>query len=854
MPHLGRLAGRGSLCRFAIPVSRFRFPGPPFMPVAPYRRKTRLLSRGFAALATLWLIAGSAAALDPGDVRVEIGLAGCVKTGRWAPVTVAVRGQAVKAAAVEAVDPHGDLVRFPLKARPRPFGGFDRAFGGLFRIGRLQSVPSLVLKLEDGTERTRRVTLRKDDDSTGEMWAAMRQTVLIVATSGKPAGFDSLREALQETGDSRARQRAGSDADTVRVLPFERPEQFPIDVRGYDAMDAVVLTGPYRLDAERNAALREWVREGGHLIVCRGTDLDAFHAKTRRRAIGATIGAPAGLAVAARTQREAARRAKGDALLAEWLPVTILGEIRVPDLVGVESFVGQRAPILFSGRAPAAQLLSPRSEPYASGMVLADGPGGPLIVEAPFGAGRVTFCALNLNEPPLSAWKAVDGLGRRLLERELETARSARRPSGGRLSHSGVTDLSTQLHAVQESFPDVRRMSAWKTMGLLLCYVLLIGPLDYLLVHRVLKRPRLTWVTFPLFVAAAALLAVYNAGKLNGERLQVNALTIVDVDATAGTSGAVLSTRQNVQVTSWLTLYSPQTRRYGLIVEPRSLVGPEGTPDAPAIRSGPESVGDASDERFRVSPALGWSGVPETVFGGMYRQGGLNIGRLSYGLRPGELAVDGLPIRLWSAKTLSATWRYAPVPLIESRLVRNEFGRLSGELTHRFRGSIRDWMVVYGSYVYAPSDTNRRGPAQSIPPGVAWSLRQEGIEQRGLTDVLSGAYGRGAKTGGESETRSVGRPEYDAAGRNRFGLLQTISFYRRMGGKKYTGLDNIPLGRFDLSGLLGMNRAILIGRLDRPAVGLMQVGESGGERSELKPTRSDTFVRIVLPVLRSPSE
>jgi hypothetical protein len=69
------------------------------------------------------------------------------------------------------------------------------------------------------------------------------------------------------------------------------------------------------------------------------------------------------------------------------------------------------------------------------------------------------------------------------------------------LGQSGLTDLATQFLRTADEFESVERVSTWTVMGLMLLYLFIIGPIDYLVVHRILKRPRWTWVTFPLMVA-----------------------------------------------------------------------------------------------------------------------------------------------------------------------------------------------------------------------------------------------------------------------------------------------------------------------------------------------------------------
>ncbi len=94
--------------------------------------------------------------------------------------------------------------------------------------------------------------------------------------------------------------------------------------------------------------------------------------------------------------------------------------------------------------------------------------------------------------------------------------------------------MATQLDATQDEFPSVTRVTTWPVMGLLVAFLLVIGPFDYLLVHKLFKRPELTWVTFPLFVVAAAVSAVLWGTWAKGDRLLSNQLDIVDIDTASG--------------------------------------------------------------------------------------------------------------------------------------------------------------------------------------------------------------------------------------------------------------------------------------------------------------------------------
>ena len=127
----------------------------------------------------------------------------------------------------------------------------------------------------------------------------------------------------------------------------------------------------------------------------------------------------------------------------------------------------------------------------------------PLVVRSARGFGETTFLATDLDEPPLTAWKGRGMLIRRLLDQpaalaDEESGRS--RP----LMHYGFVDAAGQLRRSLDRFDGVRPTPFWLVVTLLSAYVVLIGPLDYYLVRRVMKRMVLTWVTFPLIIAAVA--------------------------------------------------------------------------------------------------------------------------------------------------------------------------------------------------------------------------------------------------------------------------------------------------------------------------------------------------------------
>ncbi|MGH7127746.1 MAG: hypothetical protein ACREIV_04195, partial [Planctomycetaceae bacterium] len=607
----------------------------------------------------------------------------------------------------------------------------------------------------------------------GPSQSARRQSTRIVATLGRPAGFDL------------------SGSANVRV-ELDGVHQLPAHADGFESLDALVVAGDdFLADAspEQLTALREWVREGGHLIVSAGRSVEAYH----------------------------------DSPLAEWIPIAVGGPTTLRQLSGLEAFAGQSTRIALSRRTgvPAAQIEPPDvTDAYR---VIVTEVNRPLVVRAPVGFGVVTLVAVDLDVPPLSTWEGIGTFGRRLIGRNEGRAAEGDTEAGGQIGQSGISDLGTQLYVAQEQFPRVRRLSSWAVMGLIALYLALIGPVEYLLVHRLLKRPRLTWISFPLMVGLAVALAAWGARASNGEQVRLNQIDIVDLDA------ATDPQHVHRRGQTWMTLYSPESTRYRVEVRP--------------IEMGDQPQADASAAR------VAWFGIPEDNFGGMYREGGLELGRAEYRFAPRARAIDNLPVAVWSTRALTADWDGDGDGLVASRLQASSLGHLSGVVEHALPAPIEDWIVAYGNRVYFPA--NER--VATIAPGQRWSTSLPGVMSRELAGYLTGTVQirieRALGTGGDIR---IERTPYNSLSRDPRQIVEMLTFHQQAGGTAYTTLTNTALSELDLSRTVELDRAVLFGRIETPAARLM-LAETGEETlKELKADRHATFVRILLPVERDP--
>ncbi len=186
------------------------------------------------------------------------------------------------------------------------------------------------------------------------------------------------------------------------------------------------------------------------------------------------------------------------------------------------------------------------------------------------------------------------------------------------LGSVGVTDLATQLNSGLDQFPNVQRVSFRGVLLWTILWMAVLFPFDYLLVHKLLKRPHLTWLTMPFLIAGATLLAARHATATNASPLTVNQVDLLDY----------APARSTVRLRSWMTFYSGETARYDVAAK-SSLGGPA---------------------------EVGWNAKPEEGLRGVYRQGGTQFGAPSYQTTADHHEIQGLPVRLWSSYSLASEW------------------------------------------------------------------------------------------------------------------------------------------------------------------------------------------------------
>lgn len=732
------------------------------------------------------------------DVRV--GFAGEGRVGVSLPVQATATGLpagAVVELQVEAVDPAGNLcVQAVDQTATDASGAVD--CHGVFRVGRLDGTLRirLINTADDRVlaERAVRHALLQTNDLTARLnaqeipdgaplepgapsrLALMKQETFCALVAGDVSGLRELqREVLDRTGSN--------DDLLLRVLTAESNASLPRQSDAWQSVDAFVLQSDFSMTAAQSAALRAWVLQGGHLILSAGANCPELF----------------------------------ESPVSEWIaPEFDLGREPLPvrslTLAGFQNYVpGARVLSVIGTSFPIARIRSPQVR-YELPSI-----DGPLIARRAIGAGMITFVAVDLTQRPLSNWKSLPGLYETLLANAgmAEDATADRR--GGRISSSGVNDLGTQLLWSVDAVPAEERWSSWIVIALMAAWIAVIGPLDYLLVSRIFRRPHLTWVTFPLLVALGC--GVIAAARPQPEQPQrLRALNLLDVSESGGQGTARLR--------SWFSVSAATSRRSSITADPEESAVP-GTIDDRA--------------------SLTWTGRPENVYGGMYRDAGAGLGRLTWrqdATDPRNVRLSEVPLPAdGSSAFLADRFRLTEDnTAFRSTLSVAGTGLLSGEFEHSLPTAIQDWIVVHGNRVYRPAPD--AGPeVREIAPGTVWTRQSGQVRASDLKSFLKGV--RVVRAEGDARRRQRGQTvetPYNPLSTNPVDVLLMTTLYEVAGAQGYVRLQNHQLRHDELSDTIRMNYAVLLGRLDQPLYRI-QIDEE-----TVEPDDWVTVVRILLPV------
>lgn len=307
--------------------------------------------------------------------------------------------------------------------------------------------------------------------------------------------------------------------DRPKVLVDLPLEQLPERWEGLASFDLLILndTDTSRLTSDQAAALQNWVEKGGRLVLGGGT--------------GAAVtlsGIPESLS-----------------------PVMLNGSrtVQAEDVQPLARYAGATqinvaGPFVVAESAP------------LDWVVLAGDAGLPLVVERGVGLGRVYFSALGLSAPPFDGWPGTAQFWSRLVGKDAAYNINMPQDSSARQMRS------SSFSGAVSNIPSLALPSIQGLSILLGIYILLVGPVNYLILRRS-RRLHLAWATIPIITLAFTGGAFGLGYLMRGNDLILNKVAVVEIPP----SGPAL-------VNSYVGLFSPRQQSYAVEVQGGGLVSP----------------------------------------------------------------------------------------------------------------------------------------------------------------------------------------------------------------------------------------------------------------------------------------
>ena len=300
------------------------------------------------------------------------------------------------------------------------------------------------------------------------------------------------------------------------------------------------------------------------------------------------------------------------------------------------------------------------------------GDGTPLIATRPFGFGSLSVVTFPLDGPEFKAWSGrteflrtlVDQLGPRY--RMPERAKAIDWRAGGR-----IDDLGAELNLALDDF-DVPRVPFALVAFAILGYLLLAGPIDWLILRRLFGRLEWTWLTYPLIVLAVggAAYGIYRATAV--QAVEIDRVDLVDMDLAAN----------RMRGTSFLAVRSPDLRLMSLALKPN-----------------PDFLGDGKLDDV----ALSWFGRPDDGPAGMARAGNQSFSRKEYTQSADLAELHDVPFADRASKTFLATWTTEAKPRLSADLgyhPRQHAHKVSGTITNGYPFDLVDPTLFVFDRVY----------------------------------------------------------------------------------------------------------------------------------------------------------
>jgi hypothetical protein len=284
--------------------------------------------------------------------------------------------------------------------------------------------------------------------------------------------FGVITEAPTGTLDLGSR----SNADPVQVnLSID---SLPPLAQGLEALDLLIFsdvdTG--KLSLERRRAVEDWVLAGGHLIVTGGPNWQ----KTRSG-------------------------------FDTFLPITGGTTVTLNKLDKLAAYTGYGNAALESANG----IVVATGGTTQGAQVLIEQDGTPLLTRRNYGLGMVDYLSIDPGLEPFRTWVDRPALWQTMVSTQVNKPGWAR----------GIADGQEAVSAINYTrglrLPDVAQLIAF-----LAIYILLIGPLNYLIL-RAIRKPELAWFTIPAIIVVTSVAAYAVGSNLRGTLPTLSRMNLV---------------------------------------------------------------------------------------------------------------------------------------------------------------------------------------------------------------------------------------------------------------------------------------------------------------------------------------
>lgn len=560
--------------------------------------------------------------------------------------------------------------------------------------------------------------------------------------------------------------------------------QFPNSHLGYDGVDMMLVGGSSAeilttLQDSQQQAIVDWLHDGGRMFVTLGEST------------------PKLLAAAP--------------WLADLLPIDEFTTVKM-DPSSVETYTSSQTPL---SNFESVKLPKDRGRILILGRTTRR-VSAPVAVEYNVGFGRVTVLAADLESDLFEAWPERMDLMTQLTGSILIPNQD--KPQQEKSRSTAYADLAGQLRATLDQF-SVRRSPGFSVVSLILmALIAAIGPLDYFLINRVLGRPLLGWLTFPIVVIGLSIVLAMQAESSQvpgsedapasgGRKVFANRVEVFDFDTLQGVGRGFSASYLYTHNAASLDLKVQDQPELTSIIGPmkQKLTAPFGYPG--------ESYGG-------IQIAIEDSRLPTY--------------QLPFVQQNSELAtsLQGLPLASRSSKgVFTRCWFQPDLPSEVTLANRAGSELLSGELTNPLPLDLLDGLLVFKNWAY------------QLPTRFPAGDRIESVDQLGQKPFRWQLSRQKALEESATEIQEWDPANHTSPGR----VTEMLMFHDAVGGRRYTTLQHDPLAFLDLSHVLADDRCILVGRLSKPLTKI-EVKNQESDSSTTLESETLSYVRVVLPV------